>query len=91
MARNFYFQSDAKLGRLQADAYKRATQEARSFVPTAGDIPFREVLERLDQMIAIGRRELAARRVGPNDIEAWDTSFRVMFLLLAWRPYSRFF
>jgi hypothetical protein len=88
MARNFYLTADAaapRSGNLREDAYDRATREARRFL-SAGDRGYSDIRMRLDQLIAEGRRELAGRRVAPDDIEAWDTSFRAMFLLCAWHP-----
>jgi hypothetical protein len=91
MARNFYLTLDtaaaARRGGLRDDAYSRGAREGRLFLAAAGrDASFRDVLDRLDQVVAEGRRELAVRHVPPNEIEAWDTSCRIMFLLIAWRP-----
>ena len=90
MARNFYLGTDimaaARQGGLRVDAYDRAAREARLFLSAAGPArSFRDVLERLDRVVADGRRDLVARRRAPKDIEAWDTSCRIMFLLIAWR------
>jgi hypothetical protein len=89
MARNFYFTADAAAGfpeaGLREDAYDRAVREARGYL-AGGDRSYPEIRARLDQLIAEGRRELADSRVSPGDIEAWDTSFRAMFLLCAWHP-----
>jgi hypothetical protein len=89
MARNFYLTADtaaAPRGKsLRENAYDRAAREARGFL-AGGDRSYPDVRARLDELIAAGRRELAIKRVAADDIEAWDTSFRAMFLLSAWRP-----
>jgi hypothetical protein len=91
MARNFYLTADAAVPReesLREDAYDRAAREARRFV-SGGDRSYLDLCARLDELIAAGRRELAGRRVAADDIEAWDTSFRAMFLLSTWQPTER--
>ena len=89
MARNFYLTSDMakapREGSLRRAAYARATREARRYL-AGGDRSYLEIRARLDQLIAEGRRELGGMRVAADDIEAWDTSFRAMFLIRAWRP-----
>ena len=89
MARNFYLGSDtgvpARQGCLREDAYGRATREARQFL-SGGDRGYLDIRAHLNELIAAGRRELAANRVSADDIESWDTSFRAMFLLRTWRP-----
>jgi hypothetical protein len=89
MARNFYLTADAAAvlpdGSLRDDAYDRAAREARRYL--AGRYrSYLEIRARLDELIADGRHELACRRVSPDDIEGWDTSFRAMFLICAWQP-----
>jgi hypothetical protein len=88
MARNFYLTSDMAVPRgrsLREDAYRRAAIEARRFL-SGRDRSYLELRARLDAVITDGRRELAGRRVATDDIEAWDTSCRIMFLLSAWQP-----
>ncbi len=89
MAENFYLTADAatapRVGSLREDAYGRAAREARRFL-SGGDRSYPDIRARLDELIAAGRRELAVRRVAADDIEAWETSFRAMFLLCAWHP-----
>jgi hypothetical protein len=88
MARNFYLTADAAAPceqSLREDAYDCAAREARGFL-SEGERSYLDVLARLDELIAAGRRELAGRRVAATDVDAWDTSFRVMFLLCAWHP-----
>ena len=89
MARNFYLTADTTTAlrkkSLQEQAYDRASRESRRFL-SGGDRSYLDVRARLDELIADGRRELAARRVAPDQIEAWDTSCRIMFLLCAWHP-----
>ena len=70
---------------MREDAYGRAAGEARGFL-SVRDRGYLDIRARLGQLIADGRRELAGRRVAAGDIEAWDTSFRAMFLLCAWHP-----
>jgi hypothetical protein len=89
MARNFYittgFATVPPEESLRDNAYDRAAREARRFVSDGGR-SYLEIRARLDQLIADGRRELAGKRISPGDIEAWDTSFRAMFLICAWHP-----
>ena len=89
MARNFYLTSDMakapREGSLREDAYARAAREARRYLAD-GDRSYLEIRARLDELIAEGRRELAGRRIAAADIEAWDMSFRAMFLIRTWRP-----
>lgn len=70
---------------LRESAYDHATREARRFL-SGGDRSYFDIRARLEELIAVGRRDLAGRRVAADDIEVWDTSFRVMFLLCAWQP-----
>ncbi len=89
MARNFYLIAEAAPalpdGSLREDAYDRAAGEAKAYL-AGGDRSYLDIRARLDELIVAGRRELAIKRVGADDIEAWDTSFRAMFLLCAWHP-----
>lgn len=89
MARNFYLTADTPTAprkkSLREHAYDRAAREARGFL-SGGDRSYLDIRARLDELVAHGRRELAGRRVAADDIEAWDTSFRIMFLLRAWHP-----
>lgn len=89
MARNFYLSSDVatipREANLRGAAYARATREARRY-RAGGDRSYLEIRARLDELVSEGRRELIGRRVEADDIEAWDTSFRAMFLLRTWRP-----
>jgi hypothetical protein len=89
MARNFYLTSGvATIPRadwLRKDAYDSAAREARLFL-SAGDRSYLDIRARLDELVADGRRELAGKRIAPDAIEAWDTSFRAMFLLRTWQP-----
>lgn len=89
MARNFYLTADAATARrgdsLREDAYAHAAREAQRFLSN-GPRSYRDVRARLDEATSDGRRELEARRVAADDIEAWDTSFRIMFLLRSWQP-----
>jgi hypothetical protein len=70
---------------LREDAYHRAAGEAQRFL-SGRDRSYLDIRARLDEVIAEGRRELAAECVTAEDIEAWDTSCRIMFLLQAWQP-----
>jgi hypothetical protein len=88
MARNFYLSADVDAPRqdnLRENAYDRATREARRFL-SGGNRGYLDIRARLDEVIAEGRRELKARRVADDDVEAWDISCRIMFLLSSWRP-----
>ena len=89
MARNFYLTAHAGAAlreqSLREDAYDRAAREARRFL-SGGDRSYLDIRARLHELVTDGRRELADRCVAADDIEAWDTSFRAMFLLRTWRP-----
>ena len=89
MARNFYLATDAAAAsqeeRLRKNAYDRAAREARRFL-SGGRRSYLDMRARMDEVIAGGRNELAARRIAAHDIEGWDTSCRIMFLLRSWRP-----
>ena len=89
MARNFYLTAETAAAprekSLREDAYDRAAREAKGFL-AGGDRSYLDVRARLDELVAAGRGEFATKRVPADDIEAWDTSFRVMFLLCAWPP-----
>jgi hypothetical protein len=89
MARNFYLTADTAAAprekSLREDAYGRAAREAKDYL-AGGNRSYLEIRSRLDELIAAGRRDLGDRRVAAADIEAWDTSFRAMFLLCAWQP-----
>jgi broad specificity phosphatase PhoE len=89
MTRNFDLTADMATAPRQEssreEAYDRAIREARRFLSSGGR-SYLEVRARLDEVIAEGRRQLKARRVAADDIEAWDTSCRIMFLLRTWRP-----
>ena len=89
MARNFYLTSDAMTAvredSLREDAFRRAAREARRYL-AGGGRSYLDIRVRLDELIAEGRREFAGKRVVPDDLEAWDTSFRIMFLLRTWQP-----
>jgi hypothetical protein len=88
MARNFYLTAGTAAPReqnLREDAYARAAGEARRYL-AGGNRSYLEIRVRLDELVTEGRRMLAGRGVRPDDTEAWDTSFRIMFLLCAWQP-----
>jgi hypothetical protein len=89
MARNFHLTASTAVApreeNLREDAYDRAAREARRYL-AGGDRSYRDIRARLDELIADSRRELAARRIAADDVEAWDTSFRAMFLLCTWQP-----
>ena len=89
MARNFYLTAGTAAAprekSLREDAYDRAAREARRYL-AGGDRSYLDIRARLDELISEGRGELIGRHVAADDIEAWDTSFRAMFLLRTWRP-----
>jgi len=94
MARNFDLTMGARAAPqqrgLRDDAYDEGAREGRLFMGAADpNASFRTALDRLDQVVAAGRRELAAKRVPAREIEDWDTSCRIMFLLTAWEPRQR--
>jgi hypothetical protein len=70
---------------LREDAYGCAAREAQRF-QTGRNLSYLDMRARLEEVIVDGRRELAGLRTAADDIDAWDTSCRIMFLLRAWRP-----
>jgi hypothetical protein len=89
MARNFYLLPEMTTAHrdhsLRDDAYGCAAREAERFL-TGRSPGYLDMRARLEEVIVDGRRELAGLRVAADDIEAWDTSCRIMFLLRAWQP-----
>jgi hypothetical protein len=85
MAQNSTLTADAAMAcrrkSLRENAYDRAVREAERFL-SGGHRSYLDIRARLDEAIAEGRGELVAA----DDIEAWDTSFRIMFLLRSWQP-----
>ena len=89
MARNFDLTANVmpapRKRSLREDAYDRAAREARRYL-AGGTRSYPDIRARLNELIAEGRRDHADGRLPAREVKAWDTSFRIMFLLGTWRP-----
>jgi hypothetical protein len=61
--------------------YITALQQAAVFLRTASPINQRIAYERLDKVVKDGRKILESEGVGQDEVETWDTMFRIAFLL----------
>jgi hypothetical protein len=69
-----------RMERTRNEAYKRGAHEAKVFRLATGDVYQREqALDWLNNAIYDGRSELGIQRALQDEIEAWDTSCRIMF------------
>jgi hypothetical protein len=69
----------------------RGSAEAKLFMRALGRTKFQwhQVHDRLSEVIAEGRAELEAQHATNREIETWDVSCRIMFLLIAWRDWTQ--
>jgi hypothetical protein len=72
----------ARVQRAQEEGYVRGADEAKIFMLAAGkDFQQRQALDWIDEAIEDGREDLQAQRFTEREIEAWDMSCRIMFML----------
>jgi hypothetical protein len=72
----------ARMDRARDDAYSRGLLEASLFKMAVGkDFERRQALDWLDTVIDDGRSELEDQHAREREIEAWDMSCRIAFLV----------
>jgi hypothetical protein len=72
----------ARLRRARHDGYARGASEARLFKSAVGKGYGRsQALARLGEAVAFGRTELTSRHIPEDEIDAWDMSCRIAFML----------
>jgi hypothetical protein len=69
-----------RLARSQDEGYARGAQEARLCrLATGRQIERKQALDWLNTVIEDGRIDLQAQHASEREVEAWDTSCRIMF------------
>ena len=72
----------ARMQRARSEGYSRGAQEAKLFKLSVGKVFGREqVLDRLRTAVDEGRAELESQHALEREVEAWDMSFRIAFLV----------
>ena len=81
----------ARLQRTREEGHAKGSAEGKLFLLAMGKKQFQpqEVHNWLSKVIADGRAELEAQHALDSEVEAWDMACRVMFLLTAWRDWTR--
>lgn len=83
--RNSQFRADtfqARMKRARNDAYSNGALEAKLFKLAVGkDFERKQALDWLSIVIEDGRAELEAQHALEREIEAWDMSCRIAFLI----------
>ena len=72
----------ARIGRATSEGYSRGSMEGKLFRLAVGATFHQEqALDWLDNVIEEGRTELILQRATEQEVEAWDMSCRISFLL----------
>jgi hypothetical protein len=72
----------ARVERAREEGYLRGAQEAKMFrLATRGGSNRQQMFEWLDTVVEDGRAELEAQHALEREIEVWDMSCRIMFLV----------
>ena len=73
---------EARMHRARNEGYVRGAREAKQFKAAVGKVLERErAVDWLNNAIYDGRADLQAQNVAKREIEAWDTSCRIAFLV----------
>ena len=80
-----------RLDRMGEAGRRRGSAEAKLFMLALGRTKFQphQVHDWLSKVVAEGRAELEAQHATDREIETWDVSCRMMFLLIAWRDWTQ--
>jgi hypothetical protein len=73
---------EARIQRAQNEGYVRGAQEARLFrLAMVGAFQREQVLDWLNTAVDDGRADLQAQHALEREIDAWDMSCRIMFMV----------
>ena len=71
-----------RLARSQEEGYARGEHEAKLFcIATGGSFHPQQAWDWINTAIEDGRAELEAQHASEREVEAWDMSCRIMFLV----------